>query len=186
MPTIIEKTAVVHFSKRHTRLVQPLTLFGMQLQFSSQARYLGVDLDRTLLFQSHLKTTARKALNRLLALYPLFRSREITIEAKINIYKMMIRSILTYAAPAWQHAAMTHHLQLQRVQNRAARMITGHSRDTRIAQLHEDLSLPMLTDVIKLQCQLFWNRIIHSPNPSLHSIGTANPIRHIHRMPHPS
>jgi len=39
---------------------------------------------------------------------------------------------------SWQHSANAYHLQLQRVQNSAARIITGHSRDTRIAQLHED------------------------------------------------
>ena len=180
-----EKTSVVHFTRRRTANRRPFTIFDEPLQFTAYARYLGVDLDSKLTFQQHIQTVAKKATNRLLAIYPLLRSQVFSIETRLHIYYMLIRSLLTYAAPAWKHAAPSHLILLQRVQNRAARIITGHSRDTRITQLHEDLSLQYLSDFIEHISISFWNRIRTSPHDSLHNIGTAIPIRQTYRMPHP-
>ena len=180
-----DKTAVVNFTKRRPPVPPPLLLFGSNLEYSQHARYLGVDLDRKLTFRLHLQTIANRTTSKLLALYPILKSHDLTLKAKLHIYLIMIRPALTYAAPAWQHAAKTFHQLLQRVQNRAARMITGHSRDTRIMQLHEDLSLPMLDEHIDAICRSFWNRMSHSPHYSLQILGTAQPPRYTHRMPQP-
>ena len=106
------------------------------------------------------------------------------METRLHIYCMMVRSLLTYAAPAWQHAAAIDLLLLQRVQNRAARMITGHSRDTRISQLHEDLVLPYLSEFMTVITNSFWNRMRNSPIAPLRTIGTSQPPRHVYRMLH--
>lgn len=78
----------------------------------------------------------------------------------------------TYAASTWQYAAKFHQLLLQRVQNRATRMLIGHPRDTSIIiQLHE--FLPLLQDVTDSQCRSFWLRMHHSQYEILHNLGTA-------------
>ena len=87
--------------------------------------------------------------------------------------------------PTWSHAAKTHLRTLQLVQNRAARIITGHSRDTRITQLHEDLDLPYIHQVIDHQLHNFWTRLHNSTYPEIQAIGTSIPRRHTYKMPHP-
>jgi len=105
-------------------------------------------------------------------LFPMLRNNGLSMETRIHIYLMMIRPMLTYASPAWQHAAPSHHILFQRVQNRAARIITGHTRDTRVLQLHEDLEIPFLQDVLTYQ-HSFWTRMQHSQHQILQDLGTS-------------
>lgn len=180
-----DKTAAVHFTRNYTPSPQQLTFSGNQIEYQNSAKYLGVDLDRRLLFNIHIGRAAAKATTRIISLYPLLRSPNLTMEARQHIFLMMIRPVLTYASPAWSHAATTHLTKLQRVQNRAARLISGHSRDTRIIQIHEDLYLPLLHEVIQDQCQSFWRRMSASQHPALQILGTPIPNRRTHRMPRP-
>ena len=98
---------------------------------------------------------------------------------------MMIRPILLYAAPVWHNAPKSSLQKLQTVQNRAARMITGFARDTRITQLHEDLELPYLQEIIDRQNRNFWLRLQNSNIPTLTTIATLELQRKIHKMPRP-
>lgn len=182
--TNLEKTCVVHFTRRRPAALRPLTFFGDPLQLQDSAKYLGIELDRKLTFRTHLITVAKRALQRTLALYPMLKSPVLSMDTRLHIYYMMIRPVLTYAAPAWRHAAPTYIKRLQIVQNRAAKIISGHSRDTRTVQLHEDLNLKLIDEFLDCLCRSFWNRIRNSPHASLQSIGTRDPPRRIYRMPH--
>lgn len=75
----------------------------------------------------------------------MLKSSPLNLQACLHIYCMM-DCPLTYAAPVWRHATLTYIHKLQIAQNRAARTMIGQPRDRRIAQLHGDLSLPLLTD----------------------------------------
>jgi len=170
-----DKTAVVYFTRRRPRDLRQLSFFNEPLTIQTTARYLGIDLDRRFTFASHLQSAAKRATQRTMALYPMLKSPALSIELKLRIYAMMIRPILTYAAPAWQHAAPTNLKKLQIVQNLAARIISGHSKDTRIIQIHEDLNLELLSDFIARTTRSFWHRISITQHAPLHVIGTLLP-----------
>lgn len=97
---------------------------------------------------------------------------------------MMIRPVLTYAMPAWQHIT-SHKKKLQIIQNRAATIISGHYRDTRITQIHEDLNMELLTDYTDRITRSFWTQIRNTPHEPLQNIGTRVPLTQPHRMPRP-
>lgn len=61
----------------------------------------------------------------------MLRGHALSFDMRMHIYHMTIRPVLTYAAPAWQYAAPTHIKELQIIQNREARIISGHSGNTR-------------------------------------------------------
>jgi hypothetical protein len=61
----------------------------------------------------------------------------ININLALAIYKSLIISTLTYAAPAWRHAANTHFNISQHFQNKLLRMITKFPRVTPIDTLYE-------------------------------------------------
>ena len=148
---------------------------------------VGVELDRRLTFRQHIQNTASKSTRRTCSLYPILNNKNgLSMKSRLHVYNMMIRPKLTYAAPAWKHSAKSTQIQLQRVQNRAARMITGHPRDTSIVQLHEDLDIPLLKDVIASHCRSFWHRMSQSPHAILQNLGTVQPPRLTHKMPHPT
>ena len=65
------------------------------------------------------------------------KSSPVNINLTLTIYKSLIRSTLTYAAPAWGQAANTHFNILQNFQNKLLRMITKFQRVTPIDTLYE-------------------------------------------------
>lgn len=51
-------------------------------------------------------------------------------------------------------------------------MVSAHPKNTRIAKIHENLSLPYLTHYIHQTCRFVWTRLLHAPNSQLQPIGT--------------
>lgn len=180
-----DKSTAVHFTRRRGALPTQPHFQNYEIETQPHAKYLGVLLDKRLTFKQHITNTPNKAIQRLLAIYPILRSPTLSIKTKLHLYKMMIRPILLYAAPVWHNAPKSSLQKLQTVQNRAARMITGFAGDTRITQLHEDLELPYLHEIIDRQNRNFWLRLRNSNIPTLTTIGTLEPQRKIHKMPRP-
>jgi len=181
----IDKSTTIHFTKRYGNLPTAPELQNQAIPIEPIAKYLGVYLDRRLTFKHHITTIANKANQRLFALYAMFKSPVLSIKTKLHIYKMMIRSLLLYAAPVWKNAAKSHIIKLQRVQNKAARIITGHSRDTTIIQLLDDLDLPYLDSLIDQIHINFWRKIQHSNQDHITNIGTLIAQRQLYKMPKP-
>ena len=98
---------------------------------------------------------------------------------------MIVLSTLTYASPAWQHAAPSHLVHLERVQTRAGRIITGHDRYTRNAQILEDLELTTIKDTNRYLHEQFWRKLPRHVNAAIAEIGTAHTHRHTYRTPRP-
>lgn len=64
-------------------------------------KYLGVHLDHLMRFHKHIKIQLEKAKNALMANSNLFHSKYLNPKAKIICYMLLIRPIITYAAPVW-------------------------------------------------------------------------------------
>ena len=85
------------------KLEPELRLLGEKIKFNPSPKFLGVHLDRTLAFQKHTDYVADKVASRNRILASLssktwgWRKEKLT-----TVYKTMQRSVLDYAAPAWQ------------------------------------------------------------------------------------
>jgi hypothetical protein len=53
---------------------------------------------------------------------------------------------MTYACPAWEFAAESHLLKLQRLQNRVLRTIGNFPRRTTVRDLHVAFQIPYVYD----------------------------------------
>ena len=62
----------------------------------------------------------------------------------IHLYKMWIRPIALYGAPAYYSAAKTHINKIQVIQNSALRVALRKTRRTHIEDLHQEGSLILL------------------------------------------
>jgi hypothetical protein len=60
---------------------------------------------------------------------------------------------MTYACPAWELAADTNLLKLQRLQNKVHRNIGNFSRRTPVRDLHAAFDLPYVYDSITKLCR---------------------------------
>lgn len=68
-------------------------------------KYLRMQLDYVFRLNSHIKTQLNKANKDLRANGRIFLNHELTPKTKIICYMLLIRPIITYAAPIWQNAS---------------------------------------------------------------------------------
>jgi hypothetical protein len=65
----------------------------------------------------HIERTVTKALSTLLRTFSLFKSRRLSSNIELTLYKALIRSVITYACPTLEYAAGAHLLKMHRLQN---------------------------------------------------------------------
>jgi hypothetical protein len=53
-----------------------------------------------------------KAFRTLIRISFLFKSERLSVNMKLTLHKVLIRSVMTYVRPAWELAAYTYHLKL--------------------------------------------------------------------------
>jgi hypothetical protein len=53
-----------------------------------------------------------KAFRTVIRIYSLFKSERLNTNIKVTLHKALIRSVMTYACPAWDFAAESHLLKL--------------------------------------------------------------------------
>jgi hypothetical protein len=69
-------------------------------------------------------------------IYSIFRSERLSANIKLTLHKALIRSVMTYACPAWELAADTYVLKLQLLQNKVLRTTGNFPRCTPVRDLH--------------------------------------------------
>jgi hypothetical protein len=97
------KSQAIYFSRRVPDDV--LQLNGRNKPFVNNLTYLGMSFDMRMAWRHHIERTETKALLTYIKTYSLFKSRNSSTNDKLMLYKTRIRSVITYACPAWKHAA---------------------------------------------------------------------------------
>jgi hypothetical protein len=67
---------------------------------------------------------------------------------KLTLHKALISSVMTYPCPAWEFAAVTNLLKLQRLQNNFLYTTGSLPRCTPVGDLHTAFTLPYMYDYI--------------------------------------
>ena len=134
--------------------------------------YLGLTLDSKLLFTKHLHAVTHKATGIFLQLFPLIaRHSTLSLHNKLTLYKLLIRPMITYAAPVWSNTSLSNYRHLQILQSKCLRVIGDYPRPTPIAHPHSTLLLePIYNFIYRLTEKFFRNCSTH-PNPLVCQIG---------------
>jgi hypothetical protein len=93
-----------------------------------------------------------KAFRTFIRIYSLFKSERLRANIKLTFHKALIRSIMTYACSAWELAADTYFLKLQRLQNKVLRTTGNRPRCTPVRYLHAAFNLPYVYAYITKLC----------------------------------
>jgi hypothetical protein len=183
-----QKTEAVIFSRRKTTAFQDLQLRieGTPLPWKSEAKFLGVILDKRLTLAAHIKNLKKKAMGAMAIIYPLINRRsKLSPALKVRLTTAYIRPILTYAAPAWTGLASdTKLIQLQRIQNKYLRIAMGKQPRTRTSDLHRDSSTPRLGDFVVKTTKDFYSKAANHDNPLIAGLGQYSPETTPYRMRH--
>jgi hypothetical protein len=78
---------------------------------------------------------------------------------------------MTYASPAWESAAETRLMKLQRLQNKVIRTIGNLLRRTSIREMHTAFNIPYVNDVITKLCRQQAEVILSHDNENVSNIG---------------
>ncbi|KAG0712459.1 hypothetical protein GWK47_018423 [Chionoecetes opilio] len=94
---------------------------GVPLPLQEAVKVLGVEVDRELRFDGHIKHIAKKASHRVSALRRV--ASFLDSGGKPLLYKAQIRPYLEYAVLSWMSCAASHTRRLDSIQRRALRLV---------------------------------------------------------------
>jgi hypothetical protein len=95
-----------------------LSLNGRNIPFVHHVKYLGVIFDKRITRRLQIEMIKSKAFRTFIRTYSLFRNERLSANIKLTFHKALIGSVMIYNFPAWELAADTHLLEMQRLQAR--------------------------------------------------------------------
>lgn len=143
------KTQALLVTRRRIRELPhgPFMLNDEEIMWETQAKYLGVIIDRTITMKPHIEYVIEKTQKAIKILYPLIHRRSrLSIDNKKLIFKTALRPIYTYACPLYDAIAKSHLQKLQILQNRILKMIFNLPWYTRTTSLHSDNDIELVQD----------------------------------------
>ncbi|KAI8123515.1 putative RNA-directed DNA polymerase from transposon X-element [Lucilia cuprina] len=157
------------FNKSPKRLARrPLLIGNNAINIQNDVKYLGVTLDKKLIFKRHINEICRKATKAFRALWPLLNKRScLNMKNKNLLFKSVIRPILTYACPVWSTAANCHLNRLQVIQNKCLKMIYNKHWRYPTHLIHEETGYERIIDYIKRIKNKFYEKIESSSYPMI-------------------
>ena len=145
------KTQVGLFTNSNNTKEITLNLGRVPLTVSNEIKFLGLTFDRKLTWRHHIDNVRHRMWLRINAIKAIS-GRNLGMQSKtlIHLYKMWIRPIALYGAPAYYSAARTHIKNIQVIQNSALRIALRSTRRTHIEDLHQEGSLtPLKAEAVR-------------------------------------
>jgi hypothetical protein len=122
-------------------------------QVKELACELGLSTDGTLGdLRLHIEKINAKTFRTFISVHSLIKSERLSANIKLTLHKALIRFVMTYASPAWEFAADTHLINLQRLQSKVLRIIGSHPRRTPVRELHVAFKILYGYDYITKLC----------------------------------
>jgi hypothetical protein len=84
------------------------TLNGRNNTFVNHVKYLGVIFDKRITWRMHIEMIEAKAFRTFISIISLYKSERLSANFKLTVHKALIRSVMTYAFPAWELEADTY------------------------------------------------------------------------------
>jgi len=133
-----KKCTVLRIHRKRTPLVLPYNMNGTVLSNVEQATYLGLEIAQDLSWEPQIQKMTKKANNTLH-----FIRRNLwgsPPKVKEMAYTSMVRPILEYASTVWDPYEATHINEIEKIQRRAARFVTGvFTREASVSGMLKDL-----------------------------------------------
>jgi hypothetical protein len=132
----------------------------------------------------HISSLLRKANCRLRQIFPILNKSSTTdVNLALIVYKSLLRSIVTYASPAWGYVAESYVHKLQTFQNKVLRIITKLPRVTPIDTLHEQTGMSLIKNYIKGIASRLYLKSASSYNCQIQELGQYDPSNDKYHRP---
>ena len=138
-----QKCSTLRVSRKKDKTAPAYELHGQNIENVSTTKYLGVNIQDNMQWESHIDSITKKASKTLG-----FIRRNLKIgnkKTKETAYKALVRPLLEYAAPVWDPYTENEIEALEKIQRRAARWVTSRHRQTScVDSILEQLDWPTL------------------------------------------
>jgi hypothetical protein len=134
-------------------------------------KYLGVIFDKRMTWRLHIEMIEAKALSTFIRIYSIFKSEPLNANIILTLLKALIRSVMTYAFPAWEFASESLLLKLQRLENKVLRTIGSFPRRTSVLDMYVAFQIPYFYDYITKPCRQQAEINQNHENENVRSIG---------------
>lgn len=169
-----EKTQAVFFTRKRKSCFYPtnqLKINGTCIPWSDNVKYLGVYMDRKLIFDLHIKRQIEKFHIARNMLYPLIkRGSYLSYENKIILAKVVFQSLFLYACPVWGVCAASHIKKLQICQNKLLKMMLNLPWYFSTRILHSNNNIKLIRDRIDTVTERFKFFSFMSENPLISNL----------------
>jgi len=162
----------------------PVKLNNILIPQSSDVKYLGIHLDKRLTWAKHIESKMKQIKLKWQQLQWLTHKKsKLSLENKVLIYKSIIKPIWCYGIEIWSSACSSNIEKIQKVQNKILRQITGAPWFIKNANIHKDLQMPVVTDVVRKFIDKYKAKLQHHPNTSAHQLLLTSTISRLKRKP---
>lgn len=166
-----DKSTALLLTRRRLAPSGNISLFGKNIPWRRQYKYLGITLDRGLRWNLHTTDKRRSSWTAALRLMPLIgRNSKMSLANKLRLYKTIIRPQMLYGSSVWGHASKTQIRSIQAKQNRLLRIITNAPWYVRNDQLHRDLKISTIDTKIKETAEKFYATISDHSMPEIRAL----------------
>ena len=145
---------------RHNPKPFSLRFLGKEIQWVVTAWYMGVMLDRWLMWNLHIDLVRWKVSQRIGILSPLLHlQRSLLIGNIMLLYKQLIQTLMDCACLVWWHVAPTHLKLLQAIQSKNLHSALGTPWYISNLEIFSDLGVPYIADswTHQVHCTESWH-----------------------------
>ena len=156
-----------------TSHLPPLHFSAGHFECTNSVKLLGINLDADFSWKSHIEAITSKATLRLYFLKQLRRAGVPQVQL-LHFYTGVIRPVLEYAAPVWNHLLTKTQIdQLEAIQRRALRIIYSYTNDMPYINALYCAAIPSLADRREqLSCKFF--KSVQDPSSCLCLLYTSD------------
>jgi hypothetical protein len=153
-----------------------VTLYGAPIPSSPTVKYLGLTLDKRLIWAHHIKAKRLSLNNCFRILKPLISNKHTSPNIKLLIYKSLLKPIWMYGIQLWGSVKKTNLNKIQSFQNIALRKLIHAPPYIFNLTLHTDLKLKTIHEEAKHFYKRFYYRLSsHShSNPFIKNLSSLS------------
>ena len=147
------------------------------INWSDKAKYLGVTIGRKLTFGKHIQNITKKATRIRGMLYPILnRTSPVPTTTKLNILKLYVSPILTYAGSSWApFIGLSQWNRIESVQNIGIRTITRMPTIVRNSVLLKSTNFKSIQNSIRSQTKSMFYNNSFSNHAHIRLLGKTHP-----------
>lgn len=161
------KSAHVNFTNRKINYI-PVNLNNTTIPHQGTAKYLGLNLDAKLKWKEHVKKKTTEIKIKYNSMYWLLgRNSQLSVQNKVLVYKQVIRPVWIYGIQLWGCTKKSNYACIQKFQNRVLRNMVNAPWYVRDKDLHRELQVEMVEDVIRKSAKSHEERLHRHPNPEV-------------------